>query len=251
MLIYGRSGTGKTTLWSTFPGPIKACICSGGVNPGELKSIDTPENRKKIDPKVIDHTDQINEIIDEAKAGGIGTFVLDHGSGMQDLTLKQILGLEELPAQKSWGMASQQDYGQSSLMCKELFRAMLSLPCNVVIVAQERTFGNNDDPDSILTPTIGAALTPSVTGWLNPACDYVVQTFIRPKMLTSTKTVKVGNKTKDVSVTARGKGVEYVLRTEPHDIYQTKFRKPKGQPLPDVIIDPSYQKIVQLIKAGG
>lgn len=245
ILIYGRSGTGKTTLWATFPKPIKALICSGGINPGELKSIDTPEYRKSIDPRIIQSTDQVRSILDRVESSGAATLVLDHASGLQDLTLKEILGLEELPAQKSWGMATQQQYGQSSLMCKELFRAMLNLSCNVVIVAQERTFGDEVNSD-IITPTVGAALTPSVTGWLNPACDYVVQTFIRPKMVYG-KT-KVGNS--EIVTAKRGKGVEYCLRTEPHDVYMTKFRVPKGRFLPEVIVDPTYDKIVQLIRGS-
>ena len=243
MLDYGRSGTGKTTMWATFPGPILAAICSGGSQPGELKSIDTPEYRRKIDPRIVRETSQLRSLIAEAASGKVGTFVLDHGSGLQDLTLKEVLGLEELPAQKSWGMATMQNYGQSSLMCKELFRAILSLPCNVVIVAQERTFGEESESD-LIAPTVGAALTPSVTGWLNPACDYVVQSFIRPRMEV-TKAVIAG---KTVTTTKRGKGVEYCLRTEPHDIYMTKFRLPKGTPLPDVIVDPTYEKIAALIR---
>lgn len=238
MLVYGVSGSGKTSLWGSFPGPILAAICSGGTRPGELRSINTPEMRKKIDARIIHSTQQMKGLIEEAKEG-IATFVIDHGSGLQDLTLKEILGLDELPAQKSWGMAKQQEYGQSALMCKEIFRAALSLPCNVVIVAQEREF-NSESGSDLIAPTVGAALTPSVTSWLNPACDYVVQTFIRPK--TGTKMV-AGKEQKQ-----RLGGVEYCLRVAPHEVYTTKFRMPKGRELPEVIVDPSYDKIIKLIR---
>lgn len=243
MLLYGRSGTGKTTLWATFPGPILAMICSGGQQPGELLSVNTPENRSKISQVVINESTEIKEVIDYTKeTGAFNTLVLDHASGLQDLILKEILGLEELPAQKSWGMASQAQYGQCSLQCKEVFRALLGVGCHVVIVAQERDFKGESESE-IITPTIGAALTPSVTGWLNPACDFVVQTFIRPTVEYTTN--KVGGK--EITTNKRGKGVEYCLRTEPHEIYQTKFRVPKGSKLPEVIVDPSYEKIAALI----
>lgn len=245
LLLYGRSGTGKTTLWASFPGPILAAICSGGTRPGELRSINAPEMRRKVDARIVRSTDQVWGLIEEAeKLGNDGTFVLDHGSGMQDLTLKEILGLDEVPVQRTWGLASQQQYGQSTIMCKELFRAMLSLPCNVVIVAQERNFTDESNNSELLTPTIGASLTPQLANWLNPACDYVLQTFIRPKMVS--KTVKVGGKTKVTKT--RGKGVEYCVRTEPHDVFITKFRVPKGHVLPDVIVDADYQKIVAIIE---
>ena len=243
MLLYGSSGTGKTTLWATFPGPILVLLCSGGNKPGELKSVDTPEYRKKIRPVVIPSIADMKEVLREAS--GYATVVLDHASGFQDLTLREILGLEELPAQKSWGMATQQQYGASSLMCKDVFRTMLNLDCNVVIVAQERTFGE-EGASEIISPTIGAALTPSVTGWLGPACDYVVQTFKRPRMERMVN--KIGGK--EVVTYKRGKGVEYCLRTEDHDVYQNKFRRPDGKTraMPECIVDPSYDKILKLIK---
>lgn len=242
MLLYGESGSGKTTLWATFPGPILALICSGGRKPGELRSINTPEYRKKITPRIVNSSDDLAKYLEEAE--NYATVVLDHSTGLADMKLKEILGIDELPVQKSWGMASQQQYGQLSIQCKESFRALLNLPGNIVIVAQQRTFGGETDGNSeAIAPTVGAALTPSVTGWLNPACDFVVQMFKRAKMVR--KEAEIGGK--KVVTWERGKGIEYCLRTEPHDIYQTKFRIPKGQPLPDVIVDPSYEKILKLI----
>src|SRR5690606_1528762 len=82
MLIYGRSGTGKTTFWSSFPGPILALICSGGRQPGELRSINTPELRKKITPVIVEESTQIRDVLSEVE--DFGTVVLDHGTGLQD-----------------------------------------------------------------------------------------------------------------------------------------------------------------------
>ena len=45
----------------------------------------------------------------------------------------------------------------------------------------------------------------------------------------------------------RGRGVEYCLRTEPHDVYMTKFRRPGGKDLPEVIVNPTYDKVKALI----
>jgi hypothetical protein len=156
--------------------------------------------------------------------------------------MKEILGLEEIPAQKSWGMATQQDYGQCSLTMKEYLRCLLDLDRNVVIVAQEREF-NTDNESDLLMPYVGAGLTPSVTGWLNPAVDYLVQTFIRTG--TIKREVKLGGKTK---IRTEPGGVEYCLRTGPHEIFMTKFRVPKGHPLPDVMVAPAYEKMLNIIQ---
>lgn len=242
LLLYGRSGTGKTTLWSTFPGPILAIICSGGSRPGELKSIDTPENRKKIDPRVVTSTQQIEELL-AAGEGKYKTIVLDHGVGLIDLVLKEIAGLDEIPQQKSWGIVSQQQWGQIISRCKQIFHRLLSSPGHVVLVNQERASNTENESDLIL-PSVGAGLTPKLTEWLNAAVDYAAQTFIRQKE--EEKLVKVGGK--EVKRQVRTAGVEYCLRTGPHPVYYTKFRLPRGRVLPDVIIDPTFVKIDKLIK---
>lgn len=252
VLLYGASGTGKTTFWATWPGPILTLICSGSSRPGELKSIDTPEYRKKIKPVVIPSVAAMRTLIAEAE--GFKTVVLDHATGFADLVIKELLGLGDIPVAKSkiagkgesWSLVSQQQYGQLAIIAKEMFRDLLNLPANVIIVAQERTFGDEAAVSEVIKPTVGAALTPSITGWLNPACDYVVQTCKRPRMTAVTR--KVGNR--EVTTYERDKGVEYFLRTEPHDVYMTKFRVPlkPGRELPEGIVDPTYEKFVKIVK---
>ena len=252
MLLYGASGTGKTTFWATWPGPILTLICSGSSRPGELKSIDTAEYRKKIKPVVVPSVQAMRTIIAEAE--GYKTVVLDHATGFADLVIKELLGLTDVPVGKSriagkgesWSLVSQQQYGQLAIIAKEMFRDLLNLPANVIIVAQERTFGEDNAASEVIKPTVGAALTPSITGWLNPACDYVVQTYKRAKMEETTR--KVGNK--EVTTYERGKGIEYILRTEPHDVYMTKFRVPiqAGKELPEGIVNPTYEKFAKLVK---
>lgn len=245
ILITGRSGTGKTTLWGTFPGPILAIITSGGLKPGELRSLDTPELRKKVSAVTLHSTDEMPALINHVKTNGrYATVVMDHVTGYQDLVLKEILGLSEIPVQKSWGMARQDQYGQAVQQCKEAFRHLLNLDGNVVLVGQDR--GSREEVSSeVMTPTVGVALMPSLAGWLNPAVDYIVQTFIRTK-----EVEKVGNIAgQEVKTMFKVKGeVEYCLRTGPDEVYVTKFRVPRGSHLPAIIVDPDYDKLYQLIK---
>jgi hypothetical protein len=241
LLLYGRSGTGKTRFWGTFPGRTLALICSGGNKPGELRSIATPENKARITAKIVRSIDSLRTLLEGTSE--YDNVVLDHVSGLQDLTLKEVLGLEELPAQKAWGMATMQQYGQSTLQCKEIARALLNLPGNVVIVGQERTFGGKEDgqESTLIQPTVGCAVTPSLAGWLSPACDYVCNTYIRAK------TRLISTEEGGPQIAVREKGVEYCLRVEPNDVYAVKFRRVGNEPLTD-IVNPTYAKFVAMVQ---
>lgn len=127
---------------------------------------------------------------------------------------------------------------------------MLDLPCHRVIIAQERVSNGSDDGgEGIIQPCIGAELFPKLALWLNPACDYIGETFIRQKVVEK-KFKLAGKQEQTVKRVVKGQ-VEYCLRTFPDPIYTTKFRVPKGSILPDVIIDPDYNKITEIINQGG
>lgn len=250
--IYGRSGTGKTQLWSTFPKPILAVICSGGFKPGELRTIDTPENRKLIDAVVITRCEELDEIIAyQHSKRKYATTVLDHASGFQDLALKEIRGWDEIPAQRPIIADNKATWGKVADKCKDHLRNLLGLDCHVAIVAQERNFTDDDNEDSVIMPFVGPAMIPSLTGWLNPASDYVCQTFIRQRMVAKTLTIGEGKAAKQKVIMEKVKGeVDFCLRTAPDPVYMSKFRVPKGVSLklPKVIVDPDFDKIYGLIK---
>lgn len=248
--LYGRSGTGKTTFWATFPEKILALICSGGgVNSGEGLSIDTPENRSRIDTVPITSSEDITELVNhQSSTGEYETIVLDHASGLQEVILCEILGipLDEIPPQMSWGIASQQEWGEVALQMKTRLRQILNLSnCHVVVVAQEREFEPSES-DEIIAPYVASALTPSVVGWLNQACDQICSTHIRRQMKKVKK--KVGGKTVE-RVEDTGK-VEYCLRVLPDPIFTTKFRIPKdkAKEVPGSVVDPSFDKLMSFLK---
>lgn len=247
--IYGKSATGKTTLWSGFPGEILAIICSGGKRSGELRSLDTKANRNRIKQVVVRHSDEIRELIEyQEEERRFKTIVLDHATGLQDFVLRELMGITKIPEQGSWGMADREVWGQCTLQSKEILRGFLELDCYRVIVAQEREFESNDPHGGESLTYISSALTPSLAGWLAPACDYVVNTCILPKMVEKEFKRTRGRKAKKM-VRVKGK-VEYCLRVGPNDLFATKFRMPKGIELPELIVDPTYNKIEKLLKGG-
>jgi len=237
MVLYGSSASGKTTLASTFPK--KALIVC--VEDGTLSVFDT----KGLYYAEIDKSIQI--VTDLApKFSEYETIILDGVSSLQSLVLKEILGLDEIPIQNTWGMATRSDWMQVGIQVKEYLRLIMGQKhAHRVIIAQEREFDVTEDSE-IVVPFVGPAVSPSIASWLNPEADYIGHTFLRTK-------------TKEVKVKIRGKlktkiksvpGVDYCLRIGPNAVYKTKFRRPRSsQDLPEVIVDPTYKKIVHLI--GG
>lgn len=247
MLLYGETGSGKTTLASSFPGPILWLICSGGQQPGELKSIDTPELRGKIEPYVLEKPGDLAEFM--AEAGDFNTVVLDHVTGYMDLIIAETLGYDHAPIQKSWGMTNQQTWGAMGAECMEALKKLLTFQGNVVIIGHERVYNSKDETgegSDIIKPRVSAALTPKAIKWLHTAVDYICQTYVTPRFEVQKKKVTATTEAlKKVRVVGK---YDYWLRTGPDDTYITKFRKPKGKDVPEAIKDPDYDKIMAVIR---
>lgn len=256
MIIYGDTGTGKTTLASTFPGPCVWFTCSGSVESGELISVGI-EDRKKIKQYKIHSSDFLVALIERFKENPpilngkpARTFVMDHVSGLEDLILMEVLGLDEIPVQKSWGLARLEDYGMVSIKVKRIMQELLVLKGHVLILAQEKRFTPEDeyrDGETVIAPSVRGWFAPGVAKFIQPAVDYNIQMLIRPqiKRITVTRRGK-----KEVEERNTGK-FEHVARIGADDLYKTKFRVPRGTPLPRYVADPSYDKFMRLIEGKG
>jgi hypothetical protein len=240
MCLYGRGKTGKTSAACTFPKPLLVIGTENGT-----KSVKKVKGVKFF-PLL--ESSEIDELA-EAIPGEYASVVLDTAGGLQDMIMKEILGLDDIPVEKSWGMAVREQWQSCGVQTKERLRRLLDLAdkhgTHVVIIAHERNF-NDEGGSDLLFPTVGAALTPSTAGWLNGACDYLCQTFLREQ--TVKKDVKVAGKKGATMLRKTGK-VEYCLRVGPHPVYMTGFRRShsEDETMPDVLVDPDYDKICGLI----
>jgi hypothetical protein len=240
MTMYGRGKTGKTRTACTFPKPLLIVGTEDGTK--SVKSV------VGVDFFRLSESSEIDELV-EAIPDKYKTVVLDTAGGLQDMIMKEILGLDDVPVEKSWGMAVREQWQSCGVQTKERLRKLLDLAdrygTHVVIIAHERNF-NDEGGSDLIFPTVGASLTPSTAGWLNGACDYLCQTFLREQ--TVKKEVKVAGK-KGATMSQRTGKIEYCLRVGPHPVYMTGFRRThsENETMPDVIINPSYDKICELI----
>lgn len=240
--IYGRGKTGKTTLACSFPKPLMLIGTMGTLEDG-TRSVSDVEG---IQFFPLEEVAEIDELVKVLVEDDYKTVVLDTAGGLQDMVLKEHLGLDEVPVQRTWGMADRKDWMLVGAQTKERLRQLMNLSftnrTNIAIIAHERSFTEDNEDEEALIPKIGSALSPKVAEWLNGSCDYVCQCFIREGVKEKVK--KVGKKEVRTKVKT-GKG-EYCLRIGPHSIFMTGFRKPRSFVLPDTIEDPSYEKILML-----
>jgi hypothetical protein len=241
ILLYGKGKTGKSRIGATFPKPLLIIGTEDGT-----KSVSDVEG---IDFVRLEHSTEIIDLSKMLKSSGKYKSVeLDTAGGLQDLILKEVLGLDELPPQKTWGLAQQDHWMAVSMQFKEHLDLLLNLAdskgIHVVVIAHERNFVEEGGTSDIMVPTVGAALTPKLAGWLNTRCDYVTQTFLRQKV----REVKTNVEGQVITVKEKVDGVDYCLRVGEHPVFSTGFRLPVGRVLPDVIVNASYGKIAKLIR---
>lgn len=255
ILLFGDSGTGKTRVWSSFPGKILVALASCSDRPGELLSVDY-EDRKKIDEVVLKESPEIVSLAEHAASGKYKTMVIDNLTGFQDLVLGEVLG-RDIPEQKSFNFCGRDQWGECSKRTKHLLRLVLDLPIHVVIIAHQRDLRKRDTEGDLIVeedptnevgsiPYIGAGVQPAVCNWIHPAVSYSCFTYIRRKTSKLTNVIDG----KKVITEVQEKGVEFCMRTGASEKYMTKFRVPKGVPeLPMELVNPTFDKILALRKS--
>lgn len=236
-LIYGRSGTGKTSLACTFAKPLLLIRAEEGT-----RSVHNVAGVKTT-PRLT-HPDELGEVLEMLRAKHeFQTVVLDTAGSYQDVILREVIG-RDIPVQMVFGEVTRDQWGQCALQMKERMKAfydLADLGYDLVLLAHERE-DDTEQTSDLLLPTVGAGVMPSVKAFINKEADYICQTCIREQAVEKRVKLKSG---KTIKKTVDE--IQFLLRTAPHAVYDTKFRLPRGTPVPKFIIDPNYDKIINLI----
>jgi hypothetical protein len=225
MLVYGRSGTGKTTFGGSFPTPALVIDI-------QEKGTDSVVNVEGLDVVQIEKWSELEEVFWYVKSSKkYKSVILDQVSSMQDLAMNQAMAEEnkEVMSQRLWGVTS-------GLMKTWLlnYRDLTEEGINVLFLAHDRASkGEGSEDDDVIDPQVGARLMPSVAGMLNGAVKAIGNTFVR-----------------EVFLEDKTRKVEYCMRLGPHAYYTTKLRNPLGTDCPESILDPTYSKVMELMAEG-
>lgn len=230
-LFYGRSGTGKTTLAASFPGPILLI----DFNEKGWDSVSDHDNLEVIRVTSWEMVDPLYWYIKKNKTK-YKTIIIDQVSSMQGMCRAQVTeDTGKTEGFKYWGTVSGE-----MLTWLGNYRNLIDDGINVVFLAHLRSnkTDEDDEDDETLDPNIGPMLMPSVAEALQGAVKIIGNTFIREKYGPRDDKGK------------RTRTVEYCLRVGPNGAYRTKLRTPKGNVVPSFISDPDYSKLYKLMKDG-
>jgi len=226
MMVYGRSGTGKTHFGSTFPKPTLF------IDTNE-RGTETIALEEEIDVVRVTEWSEIDELLWALSDGmDYKSVVIDQVSNLQDIGMAEVLrksrkGRDETFTQRNWG--------QLSGMLKQFISDFrdLSDDYNLLMIAHERVNEGGDEDEDTIEPSIGARVMPSVSAFLDGAVDSIGSTFIKERWETEDK--------------EEVRHVDYCMRIGPHAFYSTKIRRPvSAGPIPELIINPTFKKIRDL-----
>ena len=229
MMVYGRSGTGKTHFGSTFPKPILL------IDTNE-RGTETIAQEEDIYVARVTEWEEIQELYWALESHSTEveykSIIIDQVTNLQDIGMAEVLRKSRKTKDEVF---SQRNWGQLGGMLKQTISEFrdLSDHYNLLLIAHERVFDGGDDDDEAIEPSIGARVMPSVGSFLDGAVDAIGSTFIKERY-----------ETKDREEVRH---VDYCMRIGPHAFYSTKIRRPvSAGPIPELIVNPTFTKIRDL-----
>jgi hypothetical protein len=229
MVVYGRSGTGKTTFSASFPKPLLLLDM-------REDGTDSIADRKEVSVARVETWEEFEQLYWYLKSDKhkFNSAVIDTVTELQDMAIAHVAGDRE-PDE----VLSQRVWGQAAGLLKTWLLNYRDLTNSghleaLCIVAHDRRFDNEDGGGDQLDPEVGPRLMPSVSSYLCGMVKVIGNTYIKEK-----------KKSKDP--TKKDRTIEYRMRIGAHAYYTTKMRKPKDSLSPESILNPSYERVVEIL----
>lgn len=229
--LYGRPGTGKTTISCTGPKPLLLIdVKDKGTDSGKREGLEPGD----ITVFELDNFDDIYDIYDyiQDNPDRFKSVVIDHMTALQDFCYDKVME-EEGKSKMSQGM-----YGTAGSYMKEvinLYKGLTDLGITPFFNCQDRMESGDGEGEDQLLPEVGPGLMPSVARTLCAASRVIGHTyqFMNVKKLEGAKVER---------------NIEFRLRLGPNPYYITKVTRPFGTPCPQFLVDATYKDIIDIVK---
>lgn len=229
--LYGRPGTGKTTISCTAPKPLLLIdVKDKGTDSGKRDDLQPGD----ITVFELETFDDIYEVYDylEENPDRFKSVVIDHMTALQDFCYDKVME-EEGKSKMSQGM-----YGTAGGYLKEvinLYKGLTDLGITPIFNCQDRMESGDGEGEDQLLPEVGPSLMPSVARTLCAASRVIGHTY------------QFENVEKLEGAKVR-RNIEFRLRLGPNPYYITKVTRPFGTPCPQFLVDANYKDIMKIVK---
>lgn len=229
--LYGRPGTGKTTISCTAPKPLLLIdIKDKGTDSGkrpDLRPGDITVFQLESFDDIYEVYDFVNDNPDRFKS-----VVIDHMTALQDFCYDKVME-DEGKSRMSQGM-----YGTAGNYLKEvinLYKGLTDKGITPIFLCQDRMESGDGEGEDQLLPEVGPGLMPSVARTLCAASRVIGHTY------------QFENVEKLDGAKVR-RNIEFRLRLGPNPYYITKVTRPFGTPCPMFLVDGTYSQIMKIVK---
>lgn len=229
--LYGRSGTGKTTIACTGPKPLLLIdVKDKGTDSGKREDLEPGD----ITVFELESFDEIYEVYDyiQDNPERFKSVAIDHMTALQDFCYQKVMD-EEGKSKMSQGM-----YGTAGSYLKEvinLYKGLTDLGITPIFNCQDRMEPGDGEGGDQLLPEVGPSLMPSVARTLCAASRVIGHTY------------QFENVEKLDGAKVR-RNIEFRLRLGPNPYYITKVTRPVGTPCPMFLVDANYQDIMKVVR---
>lgn len=227
VLLYGKSGTGKTLFAASAPKPLFVDIDKGLLSLTE-RGIDVPKITippmmrgvyRNMMALIMDATKREGPFAKDGAYADRQTLVIDSVTGLANSQMLWDIMFHEGGRKPTEVKAQFDDYSALRFRLQTLMEALKGVPMNIVVIAEASLDDDEDTGRKLGTVNILGSYRRAIVG----AFDYAF-------FCVAEEVVKDGKRVR-----------EYVVRTRPYMYWDAKTRS--NDTMPERIVDPDWGKV--------